>query len=171
MKTIIAGLSQADIFLFADSAVGREAQPLFVPDGEWVGWLRLAVRVRLLGKSLSPAFVPRHLDSWGVALIMRPAGGEALPAWLGIMDSAVTAGRWRPLDAPLAYEAQLPAGENVSVGPFAMAEACQAVARASQLATLKTGDIIIPPFVGQPEFPLCPGTRLEVPGLLSVKIK
>ncbi|MDE7375742.1 MAG: hypothetical protein K2N16_02720 [Muribaculaceae bacterium] len=172
MKTIITGHSQADIFLFADSAVGREAQPLFVPDGEWVGCLRLAVRVHLLGKTIAPAFVPRHIDSWSVVLVMRPAGEVALPGWLSIMDSAVTAGRWQPLGGgPLAYEAQLPDGQTVSVGPFSMDEVCQAVSQASQLATLKTGDIIIPPFAGQPEFPLRPGTRLEVPGFLSVKIK
>lgn len=171
MKTIITGHSQADIFLFADSAVGREVHPLFVPDGEWVGCLRLAVRVQLLGKTISPAFVPRHLDSWGVVLIMRPAGVAGLPNWLGIMDSAVTVGRWLPLDAPLGYEAVLPGGQAVTVGSFSLDEACEAVSRASQLATLKTGDIIIPPFAGQPEFPLCPGTRVEVPNLLSVKIK
>lgn len=171
MKTIITGPAQADIFLFADSAVGREVQPLFVPDGDWVGCLRLAVRVHLLGKTISPAFVPRHLDSWGVALIIRPAGEATFPNWLGIMDSAVTAGRWQPLGSPLAYEAQLPDGQKASVGPFSMDEVCEAVSQASQLATLKTGDIIIPPFPGQPEFALRPGTRVEVPGLLSVKIK
>lgn len=171
MKTIITGRSLADIFLFADSAVGREAQPLFVPDGDWVGCLRLAVRVHLLGKTISPAFVPRHLDSWGVVLVIRPAGERALPNWLGAMDSAVTAGRWQPSAESMAYSAQLPDGRNVDVGPFPMGEACEAVSQASQIATLKTGDIIIPPFAGQPEFALRPGTRLEVPNLLTLKIK
>lgn len=172
MKTIITGHTQADIFLFADSAVGREAQPLFVPDGDWVGCLRLAVRMHLLGKAISPAFVPRYADAWSVVLIMRPVGGP-LPGWLGIMDNAVTVGRWLPLDgvAKLAYSAQLPDGQSVSVGPFALADAYEAVSRASQLATLKTGDVIIPPFAGQPEFALKPGTRVDVPEMLSLKIK
>lgn len=163
----------ADIFLFADSAVGREAQPLFVPDGEWVGCLRLAVRMHLLGKAISPAYAHRYADAWGVVLILRPVGEAALPNWLGIMDNAVTVGRWQPLPeaGALAYEAQLPDGQTVDVGPLDIAEAFEAVSQASQIATLKTGDIIIPPFAGQPEFQLHPGTRVEVPGLLSLKIK
>lgn len=173
MKTIIAAPRQEGIFLFADSAVGREVQPLFVPDGEWTGCLRLAVRMHLLGKAISPAFVPRHADAWGVVLVMRPIG-QVLPNWLGIMDSAVTTGRWLPLgaaEAEMAYEAILPGGERVDVGPFSLADASEAVSRVSQLATLKTGDIIIPPFAGQPDFELRPNTRVEVPELLSVKIK
>lgn len=170
MKTIIIGPTPADTYLFADSAVGREAQPLFVPDGEWTGCLRLAVRVHLLGKAIGPAFVPRHLDAWGAVLIMRLAG-QPLPAWLGIMDSAVTAGRWLPLTESMSYHATLPDGQEIDFGPVDMAQACAAVSQASQLATLKTGDIIIPDIAGQPEFAMLPGTRLEVPGILSVKIR
>lgn len=173
MKTIVAAPSLEGLFLFADSAAGRETQPLFVPDGEWTGSLRLAVRIRLLGKAISPAFVPRHADAWGVVLVMHPAG-QPLPSWLGIMDSAVTTGRWLPLgasDTALSYEAILPCGERVTAGPFSLADASEAVSLVSQVATLKTGDIIIPPMAGQPDFALRPNTRVEVPDLLSVKIK
>lgn len=173
MKTILVGENANDIFLIADSAAGRDSMPLFIPEGDWMGELRMAFRIGLLGKAISPAFAARYISDWGAVLIMRPSDGT-LPGWLGIMDSAVTVGKWAEVTQECSLKATMPDGKQEEIGPFSLEAALQAVSLASKRATLKTGDIIIPPLEGI-RFPLVPDTKIEVAAngipTLRVKIK
>lgn len=173
MKTILVGENANDIFLFADSAAGRDSMPLFIPEGEWMGELRMAFRIGLLGKGISPAFAARYMADWGAVLLMRPVDGK-LPGWLGIMDSAVTIGKWASLEQECSLKAFMPDGKQEEIGPFPLEAAIQAVSLSSKRATLKTGDIIIP-HLESIRFPLVPDTRIEVfaneSPTLKVKIK
>lgn len=137
MKTIIVGEEPKQMSLYADSAAGRDVQPLFIPDeeGDWCVSLALAYRVGRLGKSIPEKFAGRYIDAVSIVALMHPQSvhpkaGE-VPGWLSIMDSAVTTGRW----LEPSYDDERCAESDVY----------RALASASSLATLKTGDIIIPP--------------------------
>ncbi|MCM1452783.1 MAG: hypothetical protein NC102_11035 [Clostridium sp.] len=146
MKTILTGSSPRELSLYADSAVGRDVQPLFIPDEreDWRLTLAPAIRVGRLGKCIPEKFALRYIDAIGIVGLMHPGSVSLIPGqvpgWLSLMDSAVTTGAWmEEWD-----ETDLPAG------------AARAVAIASEFSTLKTGDVIIPALGEAPEHILKP---------------
>ncbi len=107
--------------IIADSALGRNRQPWFMPDfGENWRWSRaLAFRICKLGKNISPKFANRYIDA---VTLLWVAEADQCPA-IDFMDSAVVCGNW------------LPAGELP-------AEAVSLLCEISEAATVKNGDII-----------------------------
>lgn len=140
MKAIIFRESIADCTLVADSAIGRDSQPLFLPDGAWQAMPVWAFRIGRLGKGIAPKFALRYVDAFTVALFVRPAGGE-LPSWAGFMDSAFTPGRWLPADAPCS-DAAVEYGFRQVFAPLDAHTVESAIAAVTERATVKTGDII-----------------------------
>lgn len=102
---MLVGRGALDISLYADSAVGRDVQPLFIPEveGPWSVTLMPAFRVGRLGKSVPEKFAARYIDGVSVVALMHPTAipprAGAVPGWLSVMDSAVTTGHWLPFDA------------------------------------------------------------------------
>lgn len=172
MKAIVIANDIDHSLMVADSAIGRDAQPLFLPDGQWTGWLLPAFRIGRLGKCIAPKFAPRYIDACGIVLLIKPQGSEHAPCWLSYMDSAITTGRWVPqaAEASMEYAGQLGAA---SLPP--MQDAADAVAKVSAVATLRTGDIIIPATAPLMAMELRPDTRVtaSIGGeqVLSVKVK
>lgn len=156
MKTILVGNGPREVSLYADSAVGRDAQPLFIPDvdGAWCVSLALAYRVGRLGKCIPEKFGHRYIDGMSVVALLHPEAlppqAGAVPGWLSIMDSAVTTGRW--------IEPRYDDGRCTET------DALKALSDASALATLKTGDVIIPPQA------LAGAQRLEPNQILTASI-
>ncbi len=152
MKVMLVGREPLEISLYADSAVGRDVQPLFIPNfgGEWSVTLAPACKVGRLGKSVPVKFASRYIDAVSVVALMHPTGlspaAGTVPGWLSIMDSAVTAGHW--LAANDEWQWTVANGGDIARLPIAAPsadEAAVALSRASAMATLKTGDVIVPP--------------------------
>lgn len=164
MKTILVGTNPMQISLYADSAVGRDVQPLFIPgiEGDWCVTLVTAYRVGRLGKSVPEKYAERYIDAVSTVALMHPASlkpeAGSVPGWLSIMDSAVTAGRWLT-------------EWNAAAG---ITDAARALSMASAHATVKTGDVIVPDGAGR-TYPLTPGdiVTAEIAGqqVLRLKIK
>lgn len=172
MKAIVI---QSDIdhsLMVADSAIGRDAAPLFLPDGQWSGWLLPAFRIGRLGKCIAPKYAGRYIDACGIVLLMKPAQLTEAPRWLSYMDSAITTGRWveRGAEAVMEY-----AGSRSAAAMPAMEDVAEAVAKVSAVATLRTGDLIIPVSAPLMAVALRPDTRItaSIGGeqVLSVKVK
>ena len=114
----------------------------------------------------------------GVVALLTPAAPDGqerpfaqLPTWLGIMDSGITTGKWLALpDGPIVMRV----GDSEIAIPDAFEAAARAVVTATSLATVKTGDIIIPA-LPMAAVPVVTNTRLEASicgeTALSLKIK
>lgn len=162
MKAIIYPGSLECITVIADSAIGRDVQPLFLPPGQWQGRLAWAVRIGRLGKSVAPKFAMRYVDAMAPALLTEPAGERR--AWAAIADSALIPGAWVPIeDCAASAEASIQLPDRPSDDDI-----CRAVADITRYATIKTGDIIV--FSLGAPCPLQPGIAVTAPGL-NVRVK
>lgn len=172
MKAIVISNDVDRSLLVADSAIGRDAAPLFLPDGEWTGCLLPAFRIGRLGKCIAPKFAPRYIDACGIVLLMKPAGCEQAPRWLSYMDSALTIGRWVERGGEVAMDY---AGLHAVAAMPDLQDAAQAVAMVSAVGTLRTGDLVIPAAAPLLAAPLLPDTRVSASiggeQVLSVKVK
>lgn len=129
--------------LIADSAIVMPRHPVFLPDfaGKWECRVFVAYRISRLGKSIRRRFASRYYDAVTLAAVLRPAEEAALSPLF--YDFALTLGQWQPLpadDAPLTVDAggrRQTLTQDVA-GIDAMTELV------SQVATLKTGDILMP---------------------------
>lgn len=172
MKTILWSAPGA-MHNIADSAMGRDVMPLFVPDGNWHACVALAYRIGRLGKNIREKFALRYVDAVAPVLLLRPGTAECPEEpkpWLAILDSAVTTGRYAAFaDAPLTLQA---AGQGRVVDNHRAA--AEAIVDVTRYGTVKTGDLIVPG-AGMIELPLVIDTRIEagINGecLLSVKVK
>ena len=83
--------------VIADSAVGRNRQPWFIPEeGENWRWRKaLAFRVSKLGKNESAKYVGRYIDAVTLLWVAEADDFEALD----YMDGAVVCGNWLDLDS------------------------------------------------------------------------
>lgn len=156
MKAIIYPGSLEQITVIADSAIGRDVQPLFLPEGEWDGRMAWAVRIGRLGKCVSPKFALRYVDGIAPALLTAPA--PPVPAWAAIADGALIPGAWVSLDE---------AGATLPGSP-SRDEIAAAVSDITRYATIKTGDIIV--LSPSAPFPLAAGSTVTAPGL-NVRVK
>lgn len=157
----------------ADSAMGRDVMPLFVPDGQWHGCVALAYRVGRLGKNVREKFALRYVDALGAVLLLKPGTAqqpEVPRPWLTILDSAVTTGRYMPFeDVPVRLES---ASRSMLIDNHRAA--VEAIVDVTRYGTVKTGDLIVP-CAGMIDVPLVIDSRIEasVNGetLLNVKVK
>ncbi len=179
--------------LYADSAIGRDVMPLFIPDipGGWHARVCLSVRVHRLGKNISPKFALRYVDALSLTALLLP--DTDAQAWdrsgvLAILDSAVTTGQWHATDlaalTSVDIHAALLNGSPAEDGEktidisrtFAAPDLDIAthVSTVSRTATLRTGDILIIDFTGI-DIPLRPDTHIVATiddfQCLSLKIK
>lgn len=123
MKTIIFSPS-GSVRVIADSAIGRNRQPWFLPDfgHDWVWHSAPALRISRLGKSVRSEFADRYVEDRSLAWIPESADNPAAD----FMDGALVVGDWIPLGA-----------EGLSPRER------EAIVNVSRYSTLKQGDILI----------------------------
>lgn len=165
--------------LYADSAIGRDVMPLFIPDfpGGWYVRVCVAVRVNRLGKGISTRFAMRYADAISAVALMLPMSGSK--EWdesgaLTLLDSAVTTGRWQECNLTDLTTVSLQAGDTRHTFSAAEFDIAIAISDVSRLATLRTGDILILDSTGI-DLPLTPDTHIDAAingeTCLSLKIK
>ncbi len=123
MKTLIFK-PDGSVRVLADSAVGRNRQPWFLPDfgSDWTFHSAPALRISRLGKAIRREFAHRYVEERSLVWIPLAADNPAAD----YMDGAIVVGDWRPLDPEGLSDAER-----------------DAIVRASKYATLKQGDIIV----------------------------
>lgn len=165
--------------LYADSAIGRDVMPLFIPDfpAGWMARVCLAVRINRLGKGISKRFAMRYADAISAVALLLPVSGEQ--EWdtsgvLALLDSAVTTGRWIECSVSDITAVSLEAAGTVRKFTAAELDIATAISDVSRFATLRTGDMLIFDSTGI-DLPLTPDTHIDaaIDGetCLSLKIK
>lgn len=90
--------------LIADSAIGRNNHPVFLPDfitadpGAWVVEVMPAVQIGRLGKFIRPKFATRHISAILLAGWVRPATADSAAPITLLFDGALTRGVEVPLN-------------------------------------------------------------------------
>lgn len=90
--------------LIADSAIGRNNHPVFLPDfitadpGAWVVEVMPAVQIGRLGKFIRPKFAARHISAILLAGWVRPATADSAAPITLLFDGALTRGEEMPLN-------------------------------------------------------------------------
>lgn len=90
--------------LIADSAIGRNNHPVFLPDfitadpGAWVVEVMPAVQIGRLGKFIRPKFAARHIGAILLAGWVRPATADSATPITLLFDGALTRGVEMPLN-------------------------------------------------------------------------
>ena len=133
------------IALIADSAIRPDNRPLFLPEGEWICELRLAVRVDRLGKFVAKKFASRYYESCSIVNYLRPIDDEA---FFGLIDDAVVQGC--RLNLPADGEHMLDIQSDVKTNsPMTISrdEIDYYIERLSENVTFKTGDLLLLPQV------------------------
>lgn len=177
--TTACGLTLPLLRLYADSAIGRDVMPLFIPDipGGWHARICVAVRVCRLGKDISPKFAMRYVDAVSLVALLLPDTDEA--AWersgaLALLDSAVTTGRWQECDVEALSGIKVEAGSEHRTFPATSLDIASKVSAVSRMATLRIGDMIIIDSTGI-DLPLRPDIRIDASigtdNCLSMKVK
>lgn len=105
--------------VIADSAIGRNRQPWFIPEEgkNWRWRSALAYRVSKLGKNVSAKFIGRYIDAVTLLWVAEADDFDASD----YMDGAVVCGNWLNLDSEFAADA---------------------LSEFTRNATIKTGDIL-----------------------------
>ncbi len=142
---LVQSLSPLKCRLFADSAIVRSGTPLFVPDcfSPWTGAVYVAVRIVRLGKCIAGKFAMRYVDAITAVHVMQ---SEAAADLTYIADEAIIYGE--TLDIASAGETvrlSVTDGSGTTEKAISLAELNipAAIAALSQLATFKTGDLVI----------------------------
>ena len=90
--------------LIADSAIGRNNHPVFLPDfitadpGAWVVEVMPAVQIGRLGKFIRPKFAARHISAILLAGWVWPATADSAAPITLLFDGALTRGVEMPLN-------------------------------------------------------------------------
>lgn len=141
------------IRLYADSAIGRDVMPLFIPDlpGDWIVRICVAVRVHRLGKNISPKFAMRYVDALSAVALLLPVTDAS--AWdecgvLAVLDSAVTTGSWYECNIAAITSIDFDTGVEIRTFNSNELDIASAVSEVSRYATLRTGDVLILDFTG-----------------------
>lgn len=163
--------------LIADSAITPPGRPVFLPDTmpDWTVGIYLAVKVSRLGKNIAPKFAHRYFDMFTLVALLQPAHDlPDAPAGFGLlMDNALTAGPWMPVDdfpAPITIDAS----DSQTTIDNLKDILSQAVVEISRYATLKTGDLILPLRLNAP-LPVTIGSEIKASingtPVINMKIK
>ncbi|MDE5901251.1 MAG: hypothetical protein K2H33_07855 [Muribaculaceae bacterium] len=136
MKALICDCNPAGFRMVADSAIGRNGQPWFVPDfgSAWRWKVMVAVRIGRLGKCIAPKFARRYFDSMTLLFVPECDAPEA-SVLLGCMDGAAVCGSW----VDITESVRVDSAESVGFHEFGF-EALAALV--SRCVTLKTGDLL-----------------------------
>lgn len=132
---------------YADSAIGRDRIPLFMPDAPAPLSVDVcpAVMISRLGHTIAPKFAMRYVEAVGAVAVLRCPDPD-FDAMLPVIDSAVTTGTWIPLDAlPEEMEMTASCGEETNSCRFSFKslDFPSYLEKLSRRTTVKTGDIII----------------------------
>lgn len=129
--------------LIADSAWRPHRRPYFVPDGQNITCqVRPALRIDRLGKAINPKFATRYIGAWSPVCCMLAAADYQNLAPAGMLDDSIVIGEWLPLPQG---EVCMELNGGTAHWEFKADIASELIARLSQAATFKTGDIIILP--------------------------
>lgn len=123
MKTLIFK-PDGSVRVLADSAIGRNRQPWFLPEfgSDWNWHTAPALRISRLGKGIRPEFADRYADERTLVWLPEASGNPAAE----FMDGAAIVGDWLPVgDAGLSERER------------------RAISVAAKFATLKQGDVIV----------------------------
>lgn len=136
MKALLSEYNPAGFRLVADSAIGRNGQPWFVPDfgSGWRWKVMLAVRIGRLGKCIASKFARRYFDAMTLLFVPDCDAPEA-PVLLGCMDGAIVCGEWSEL-------ADVVSVDGVGAADFGSFGFENFAALVSRCITLKTGDLL-----------------------------
>ena len=118
----------------------RQGWPFFVPDWAegFTARLRWGVLITRLGKDIAPRFAHRYYEGLRLAIQFTSAGGSACFDGSVALSSIEEEGRVRLGDGDTCYSS-------------GTAETCSLmVAHASRYLTLRTGDLLLAPPIGQP---------------------
>lgn len=146
MKALLVDISAPQrARLFADSAIGRCATPLFVPDvcAPWSGRVMVAVRIGRLGKNIAPNFSSRYIDGISAVHVMQSQKAENL---VYITDNAIIQGEYLPLSSLEGnITLTVAQAEHTTTLDIDLSELdiANTLSRLSELTTFKTGDILI----------------------------
>lgn len=173
------GTSLPMMRLYADSSIGRDVMPLFIPDFSegWFVRVCMAVRINRLGKGISTRFAMRYADAISAVALMLPMSGAH--EWdesgaLALLDSAVTTGHWHECDMATLTAVSLEAGGTELTFTVSDLDIATAISDVSRIATLRTGDILILDSTGI-DIPLISDTHIDAAiggaSCLSLKIK
>lgn len=155
------------VTLFADSAITPSTRPVFLPDfsDKWIARLMPACRIGRLGKTIADRFADRYYDAVTLCLQLIPQQwyddlklGKSNGDITGLFDNALIVGNWlapNPLN-PFTIEVDS-LSSSLQWNDIGFEEA---IVQASQFATLKNGDIIMPCSL-EVELPASEGTRLR----------
>ena len=123
MKTIIF-TDNGPVRVIADSALGRNCHPWFLPDfgHDWTWHCAPALRISRLGKGVRPEFASRYVEERTLAWIPQAQDNPAAD----FMDGAVVLGDWVPI------------GERGLTS-----DECDAIVYAARFSTIKQGDVLI----------------------------
>lgn len=160
----------------ADSAVGRDTMPLFVPDIPlgWYARVCPAFRISRLGKHISDRFALRYIDGVTAVCLLCSTDDVYIKSGLAaIIDSAVTTGRfvdWTPGMSALDIDIN---GTILKIDTEAISLDA-AISGVSTATTLKSGDLVIFEDYGA-DIPLTPDAHItaDIGGIqcLNLKVK
>lgn len=138
--------------IIPDSAIVPYNRPVFLPDftRSWAADICPAYRISRLGKGITPKFAPRYYDAVTLALrliptqILQQLHNRMQPTGVaGVFDNCLPLGQWIPLtDTPPDLHIQAP-GIDLQL-THRHCDIDHTLAAISEIATLKTGDIILP---------------------------
>lgn len=151
-----------DIDVHPDSAMILPGRPFFMPEwGEgWIARVHPAVKIGRLGKNIGRRFASRYYDGFTLAMRVTLSNPDGLDGILSGMDSTFLHGEWLPAET-CGHEVKAESGgESINVGPLDDVVA-DAIAKVSEYMTLKMGDILLLPPVGDP-VGLTEGLRTEL---------
>lgn len=177
--TEAGGLQLPRLRLYADSAIGRDVMPLFIPDipGGWHARVCVSVRVHRLGKNISRKYAPRYVDALSLTALLLPdtdAHAWDLSGYLSILDSGVTTGQWHETDIAGLTTVDVHVNDHHLTFSAADLDISARVNAISRTATLRTGDILIIDSTGV-DIPLVADTHITATindfQCLALKIK
>lgn len=143
----------------ADSALGRNRLPVFLPENieELESRLMLAVRISRLGKDIARKFAGRYYDALAVAMVTEAKEPSRRDALSLVADNACVTGEWaeiRPEGGDIAYGVTVTAFssplrdsrilETKTASITGLKEKIDtAIAEISKGVTFKTGDMLL----------------------------
>lgn len=144
--------------IYADSCIVSGNRPMFLPfeATPWSGRIVPVYRIGRLGKNISLKFASRYVDAFTAALIAQPNSDNYPPGLAGCTDNTIALGQWLPIDSESSTLVHTAIDDRK--GEFRIDHEAsliyESVAFLSKAATLKNGDIIIPPRRASTAFPL-----------------
>lgn len=132
-----------------DSAMGRNRQPIFLPDNHYMleGEILPAILISRLGKHITPKFANRYFDAFTVVHLLQPSDPKLRNALTYSSDYVLTPGDRMQIEDTSNFippTIKMECGRNISAIEFPDSEAiANAISLISENITLKNGDIIV----------------------------